>query len=89
MRVNSHAGINQAILVWINPPARLRSPQRIRVQFVMSPDTPPLALDALEMALSKRQVCPGTLIHHADRDAQHACYRNEAFKVNVTDLGGA
>ena len=32
-----------------------------------------LALAALEMALSKREVVPGTLIHHSDRGVQYAC----------------
>lgn len=32
-----------------------------------------LALAALEMALSKRKVTPGTLVHHSDRGVQYAC----------------
>jgi putative transposase len=32
-----------------------------------------LALDALEMALSSRQVIPGALVHHSDRGVQYAC----------------
>ncbi len=32
-----------------------------------------LALKALEMALSTREVIPGTLVHHSDRGVQYAC----------------
>ena len=32
-----------------------------------------LALDALEMALSSREVIAGGLVHHADRGVQYAC----------------
>jgi len=32
-----------------------------------------LALDALEMALSTRDIVPGGLIHHSDRGIQYAC----------------
>ncbi len=32
-----------------------------------------LALDALNMALSSREVMPGELVHHSDRGVQYAC----------------
>jgi len=32
-----------------------------------------LALDALAMALSRRHILPGTLVHHSDRGVQYAC----------------
>jgi len=32
-----------------------------------------LALAALDMALSRREVVPGSLIHHSDRGVQYAC----------------
>jgi transposase InsO family protein len=32
-----------------------------------------LALEALEMALARREVIPGTLVHHSDRGVQYAC----------------
>ena len=32
-----------------------------------------LALDALEMALTTREVIPGGLVHHSDRGVQYAC----------------
>lgn len=32
-----------------------------------------LALEALEMALARREVIPGALVHHSDRGVQYAC----------------
>ena len=32
-----------------------------------------LALEALDMALSEREVVPGGLVHHSDRGVQYAC----------------